>query len=91
MEKESPGIKDVLEPFAKKWFEIISEVFLKNYYAEVKGTDLIGNEIQTKQLFEFFLFEKAIYELGYEINNRPEWIAIPLKGINYLLETHFND
>jgi maltose alpha-D-glucosyltransferase/alpha-amylase len=91
MEKESPGIKDVLEPFAKKWFEIISEVFLKNYYAEVKGTDLIGNEIQTKQLFEFFLFEKAIYELGYEINNRPEWIAIPLKGINYLLETQFND
>jgi predicted trehalose synthase len=53
--------------------------------------DLIGNEIQTKQLFEFFLFEKAIYELGYEINNRPEWIAIPLKGINYLLETQFND
>jgi len=91
MEKETPGIKDVLDPFAKRWFEIVADVFLKNYYAEIKGTDLIGSENQTKQLLDFFLFEKAIYELGYEINNRPAWLAIPLKGINDILEHQFND
>jgi maltose alpha-D-glucosyltransferase/alpha-amylase len=33
-----------------------------------------------------FLSDKAIYELGYELNNRPEWVIIPLKGIKDLLE-----
>jgi maltose alpha-D-glucosyltransferase / alpha-amylase len=91
MEKETPGIKDVLDPFAKRWYEIVSEFFLKNYYKQIKGTELIGNENETKQLLEFFLFEKAIYELGYEINNRPAWLAIPLKGINDILEHQFNE
>jgi predicted trehalose synthase len=31
------------------------------------------------------LLEKAIYELGYELNNRPAWLAIPLEGIEELL------
>jgi maltose alpha-D-glucosyltransferase/alpha-amylase len=30
--------------------------------------------------------EKAVYELGYEMNNRPDWIRIPLKGIEALLK-----
>ena len=32
-----------------------------------------------------FLLEKVIYELGYELNNRPEWIWIPIKGIEDLI------
>ena len=32
-----------------------------------------------------FLMEKAIYEIGYEMDNRPDWIAIPLEGIEQLL------
>jgi maltose alpha-D-glucosyltransferase/alpha-amylase len=32
-----------------------------------------------------FLLEKAVYELGYELNNRPEWVVIPLKGIKNLI------
>ena len=31
--------------------------------------------------------EKAIYELGYELNNRPEWVVIPLRGIQDLMES----
>jgi maltose alpha-D-glucosyltransferase / alpha-amylase len=33
------------------------------------------------------VLEKAVYELGYELNNRPEWVAIPLEGISKALET----
>ena len=32
-----------------------------------------------------FLLEKAIYELGYELNNRPDWVVIPLRGIKALM------
>ena len=31
-------------------------------------------------LLRIFLLEKAIYELGYELNNRPDWVQIPLRG-----------
>jgi maltose alpha-D-glucosyltransferase/alpha-amylase len=36
-------------------------------------------------LLDALLLEKAIYELGYELNNRPEWVKIPLQGIQQLL------
>ncbi len=38
-------------------------------------------------LLQVHLLEKAVYELGYELNNRPDWVAIPLEGISKALET----
>jgi maltose alpha-D-glucosyltransferase/alpha-amylase len=38
-------------------------------------------------LLDAYLLEKAVYELGYEINNRPHWIGIPLQGIREILES----
>jgi maltose alpha-D-glucosyltransferase/alpha-amylase len=32
-------------------------------------------------MLDFYLLDKAIYELRYELNNRPEWVGIPLEGI----------
>jgi maltose alpha-D-glucosyltransferase/alpha-amylase len=37
-------------------------------------------------LLDAYLLEKAIYELGYELNNRPDWVRVPLAGILHLLE-----
>jgi maltose alpha-D-glucosyltransferase/alpha-amylase len=34
-------------------------------------------------LIRTYLIEKAVYELGYELNGRPEWVNIPLRGIRY--------
>jgi maltose alpha-D-glucosyltransferase/alpha-amylase len=36
-------------------------------------------------LLDTFLLDKAIYELGYEMNNRPDWMAIPLQGISQVI------
>ncbi len=41
----------------------------------------------TEQLLAVFELEKAVYELRYELNNRPDWVAIPVAGIVRLLET----
>ncbi|MGH7466217.1 MAG: hypothetical protein ACREK1_13625, partial [Longimicrobiales bacterium] len=38
------------------------------------------------RLLDVYLLEKAIYELGYELGNRPAWAAIPLRGLLQLLE-----
>jgi maltose alpha-D-glucosyltransferase/alpha-amylase len=44
------------------------------------------NHDDLKILLDAYLMEKAVYELGYELNNRPDWIKIPLKGILHMLE-----
>jgi maltose alpha-D-glucosyltransferase/alpha-amylase len=38
-------------------------------------------------LLDAFCLEKAVYELGYELNNRPEWVKLPIQGILQLLQT----
>ena len=38
-------------------------------------------------LLSIYLFDKALYELGYELNNRPDWLRIPMIGVLQLLQT----
>jgi maltose alpha-D-glucosyltransferase/alpha-amylase len=38
-------------------------------------------------MLDFYLLDKAIYELRYELNNRPDWVGIPLEGIRSRLDT----
>jgi maltose alpha-D-glucosyltransferase / alpha-amylase len=47
---------------------------------------LPGTREQLGVLMNIYLLEKAVYELGYELNNRPEWLRIPLRGILELME-----
>ena len=46
----------------------------------------LSNEDET--LIRIFLIEKAIYELGYELNGRPDWVVIPLRGIYYHMQRY---
>jgi maltose alpha-D-glucosyltransferase/alpha-amylase len=45
-----------------------------------------SSKLELSVLLNAFLLEKAIYEVGYELNNRPKWVKIPLQGILQLLE-----
>ncbi len=49
-----------------------------------KGLD-IGYYKEIDYLLRYHILEKAIYELGYELNSRPNWVTIPLKGIMQIL------
>ena len=85
-------IQDADEPFLKscavQWYEWVRTIFLQAYLAEAKaeaGNFLPENIGDFKLLLEIFLLDKAIYEVSYELNNRPEWVTIPLRGILELL------
>ncbi len=62
------------------------EWFLERYLAEVDSTLLPAGEAAIANLLSIFELEKAIYELQYELDNRPDWISIPVAGISRLLE-----
>ena len=55
--------------------------------AELLTSLLPPGEQATEQLLAVFELEKAIYELRYELNNRPDWVRIPVAGIVRLLES----
>jgi maltokinase len=69
------------------WEERARTSFLDGYFDRVEPSLLPPGEAPTRQLLAVFELEKAVYELRYELNNRPEWVAIPVAGIVRLLET----
>ena len=77
-----------LEPWARLWNVWVSATFLNSYLEHAApGGFLPHNREELNILLNVYLFEKALYELGYELNNRPDWLRIPLTGILQLLQT----
>jgi maltose alpha-D-glucosyltransferase/alpha-amylase len=69
------------------WQAWVSSVFLNAYIQEAaKSSFLKAEREELELLLGVFMLEKAVYELGYEINNRPDWLEVPLQGILELLQ-----
>jgi maltose alpha-D-glucosyltransferase/alpha-amylase len=75
-----------LSGFARLWERQTSYLFLKTYIEAIRDARLLPAENDLATLLEVFLLERAFYELQYEINNRPEWVHIPLRGLLSILE-----
>jgi trehalose synthase-fused probable maltokinase len=60
--------------------------FLEAYFDTVDPTLMPPGEAAVRNLLSIFELEKAIYELQYELNNRPDWISIPVAGIARLVD-----
>jgi maltose alpha-D-glucosyltransferase / alpha-amylase len=77
-----------LEPWLFEWYRWVSAGFVRAYL-DVPGIErlLPANRDQLAALLDFFLLEKAVSELGYEANARPEWVDIPARGILDVLDS----
>ncbi len=83
-----PEDVESLEPWAELWSFYVSQHFYGVYAREIKDKGLIPKDPEQQALLlRAYLMDKAIYELNYELNNRPEWIGIALKGLGRLLES----
>ncbi|WP_243471837.1 phosphotransferase [Winogradskyella sp. MH6] len=61
-------------------------LFLGTYVVEIQNANInIGYQQERIFLLKYSLLEKAVYELGYELNSRPLWAVIPLKGISNII------
>jgi predicted trehalose synthase len=61
--------------------------FLEHYFSHIDPALLPSGQSAILNLLSIFELEKAIYELQYELDNRPDWLAIPVAGIARLLES----
>ena len=87
-----PEVRAALTPWARCWCEWVTTAFLDEYLVTVNGaTFLPPRRDDVDALLAVYLLEKAIYELGYELNNRPEWVHLPLGGIHELLAANQGD
>jgi maltokinase len=68
------------------WEERARESFLAGYLEAVDSGLMPPGEPPTRTMLSIFELEKAVYELRYELNNRPDWVGIPVAGIARLLE-----
>jgi maltose alpha-D-glucosyltransferase/alpha-amylase len=72
----------VAAPWAHIWYSWVSARFLAAYIEGVQGLGILPAEpARFATLLDTFLLRKALYELMYELNSRPDWVLIPLRGI----------
>jgi len=90
LRRESLRAEDipVLEPWADLWYCYVSGMFLSSYLETAGDAVFIpGEREELEIMLNAFLLQKAVYELGYELNNRPDWIIIPARGISNILKS----
>jgi trehalose synthase-fused probable maltokinase len=69
----------------RDWEERARDRFLESYLDTVDATLLPPGEAAIERLLAVFELEKAVYELRYELDNRPDWVGIPVAGIERLM------
>ncbi len=84
--EDHPVDEAFLTPWLEAWNAYVGGLFLRGYIKRLGDSQLIPRDRRHQTtLLHCFLLEKAVYELGYELNNRPEWIFLPLRGIEMIL------
>jgi predicted trehalose synthase len=63
----------------------VADAFLSGYTSRTDTAELVPPPYAFTQVLRAFMLDKAVYELEYELNNRPDWVRIPLTGILKLL------
>jgi maltose alpha-D-glucosyltransferase/alpha-amylase len=75
-----------LAPWVRAWDSWAAAAFLGSYLETATGASHVPtSRDELAGMLDAFLLEKALYELGYELNNRPDWVRIPLRGILQLM------
>ncbi len=81
-----PDAREAVQAAGTHWQTQATEAFLDGYEDVARESGLASARAETDGLLELFVLEKAVYELKYEVDNRPDWVRIPLNGLLDTLE-----
>ena len=82
---ERPDAREAVGSAGQQWQAQAAEAFLDGYDEVAHANGLTSARAEMKGLLELFVLEKAVYELKYEVDNRPDWVRIPLIGLLNIL------
>ena len=75
------------EPWMRLWYQSVASVYLRAYLKVMGPSEVLPQSPdELLAILPAYLLNKAVYEIGYELNNRPAWLHIPLLGVRQLLE-----
>jgi maltose alpha-D-glucosyltransferase/alpha-amylase len=76
-----PQDQDKVRPWGVAWHTWVSAAYLTGYLEVVPAPLVPADPAVLKLILDFHRMEKCIYEIGYELNNRPDWLPIPVRGL----------
>lgn len=86
LSRQKPEDCPRLQPWAEKWLEVVRQAFLSGYRAEADGASYLpASEADFQFLLLLFLLDKSVYEIGYELNYRPDFLSVPMGAAERLL------
>jgi maltose alpha-D-glucosyltransferase/alpha-amylase len=81
-----PEDAEALRKPVEVWYAYAAGIFLSAYLETVDSAGFVPRDRDNlRRLLNIFLLEKAVYEVNYELNNRPDWLAIPIQGLEFTL------
>ena len=87
-ERVRPADRARLAPWAEAFRAWVCVCFVRTYLAGIAAEAYCPKSPESARvLLEFYELEKALYEVSYELNNRPTWVAVPLAGLARLVAT----
>jgi maltose alpha-D-glucosyltransferase/alpha-amylase len=81
-----------LRSWSRAWESRVSAQYFAGYLEVASGAPFLPKSAEhIDLLLAFYGTEKAIYEIGYELNNRPDWLPIPITGLLSILDSVTHD
>jgi len=82
----TPEAQRGMATWAVYWHRWISATYLRGYLQTMGPSKLLPHDrAELETLLEAYLLDKAVYEIGYELNNRVDWLSIPFSGYLQLM------
>ena len=81
-----------LEKWAHHWFHYVRAFYLTAYLDAAEGQSFIPDDAEAMRLLlRNYTLEKAIYEVGYEMNARPDWLRVPIRGVLHAMKDYIKN
>jgi maltose alpha-D-glucosyltransferase/alpha-amylase len=91
VKEEKPEAFAIMNVYTREWERTARERFLQGYLEAAAGCASVPAEREVfDRILKLFCIEKALYEFSYELNNRPEWLEIPVHGLIECLDLQRN-
>jgi maltose alpha-D-glucosyltransferase/alpha-amylase len=84
--EERPWAFETVEPHIAEWERRAAQAFLGAYFEAMEGSPALPEGRLRDDLIDLCVLEKALYEVRYELDNRPDWVGAPLAALHDLVE-----